>query len=282
MNKRSLKQLVRRALREDVGGQDLTTSLTVPADLRCTASLVAKGNGVLSGTEAFRMTLDEARARVTEWSCNEDGSSFGPGDCIARFDAQAGPLLTGERTALNFLQHLSGIATLTAKYVIALEGSQSNVCDTRKTTPGLRALEKKAVKDGGGLNHRFALYDGILIKENHILAAGGITEALRKAHADSHHLMKVEIEVTTPEEVTEAIEAGADVILLDNMSVEAMKSAVVLAKARNVITEASGNVTLETIRDVATTEVDLISVGAITHSAPAADVSLLIDSLEEA
>lgn len=281
MKPRSLRQLARRALREDVGSDDLTTSLTVSPESRCIASLIAKDDGVLSGMKAFLMVLDEAGADISNWAGKEDGTAFEEGETLAKFEAKTAQLLTGERTALNFLQHLSGIATSAAAYVKAVEATGAQICDTRKTTPGLRALEKEAVRHGGALNHRSGLHDGILIKENHIEAAGGIAKALGKTYQQTHHLMNVEIEVKSVEEAREALEAGADVIMLDNMSLEDMRTAVALAEKKHVTTEASGNVTLDNVRDVAETGVDLISVGALTHSAPAADLSLLIEDASQ-
>ncbi len=272
----SVKGLVRRALEEDVGREDLTTALTVPAEARCRAVLTAKQSGVLSGMEAFRAVFDRLQAEVTEWEACADGTAFGPGDVLASFTGKSRAVLTGERTALNFVQHLSGVATLTAQFVKAVEGTGTRICDTRKTTPMLRTLEKRAVVHGGGTNHRRALYDGILIKENHIAAAGGIAVALAKARAGAHHLMKIEIEVRSIEEFEEAVTAGAEAVLLDNMSLGDMREAARRAKGRGIVLEASGNVTLERVRAIAETGVNIISAGALTHSAPACDVSLLI------
>ena len=273
---KKLFRFIRSALREDIGSRDLTTELTVPEGSRCTATLTAKQNGVLSGTEIFRVAFDLLDAEVTDWTCKEDGVEFADGDVLATFSAQTRPTLTGERTALNFLQHLSGVATETAAYVALVRDHDVRVCDTRKTTPLLRDLEKAAVRDGGGYNHRQGLYDGILIKENHIRAAGGIPNALEAAQKGAHHLMNIEIEVTDLQECAEAIEAGAGVIMLDNMSNEDVAQAVMLGDGKPVQFEASGNVDRSTIQEIAATGVDIISVGAITHSAPAADLSLTI------
>lgn len=279
MAKNVLKKLVRWALEEDVGNQDLTTVLTVPEDARCKARLVAKCDGVLSGMEPFRMAFDLLKPRIRSWMAQPDGTVFHSGDTLASFSGRARAILTGERTALNFAQRLSGVATLTAAYVEAVQGTKAQVCDTRKTTPGMRQLEKAAVSHGGGANHRHALFDGILIKENHIAAAGGLSEAVQKAVAGTHHLMKIEVEAGSLAQVTQALTAGAEVILLDNMPPDEMREAVALANGNGITLEASGNVTLETVRGIAETGVDYISVGALTHSAPACDLTLLFEGL---
>lgn len=277
MDTKSLKRLVRRALAEDIGRGDLTTQLTVPPSARCAARLTAKQDGILSGMEPFRAVFEECRADASGWNHEPDGTAFSAGDVLASFEGCTGAILTGERTALNFVQRLSGVATLAGRFVKAVEGLNVQICDTRKTTPGLRMLEKEAVVDGGGHNHRFRLDDGILIKDNHIVAAGGIREAVARVKTSSHHLMRIEVEVRTVSECEEAIAAGADVILLDNMDSGTMQECVKLAKAKSVLTEASGNVTLDNVRQIGETGVDLISVGALTHSAPAVDVSLSIE-----
>jgi nicotinate-nucleotide pyrophosphorylase (carboxylating) len=204
-----------------------------------------------------------------------DGSAFAVGTKLVSVDGRAADLLTGERTALNFLQQLSGVATLTRQFVDAVAGTKARVVDTRKTTPGLRALEKYAVRMGGGHNHRLGLDDGILIKDNHIAAAGGVTAAVTAARREAPHAARVEVECTTPNQIDEALAAGADAILLDNMSVAQIASAVGWIAGRAVV-EASGGVTLATVRAIAETGVDLISVGALTHSAPAIDLSMKI------
>jgi nicotinate-nucleotide pyrophosphorylase (carboxylating) len=272
--------MVRAALREDVGGDDITTRLTVDPDRRCRAVLLAKSDGVLSGVMPFWMVFDELGAEVDVERVMVDGAAFTKGDTITEFAGIAQRVLTGERTALNFLQHLSGIATLTARYVKAVAGLPVHITDTRKTTPLFRRLEKEAVVHGGGHNHRHALYDGILIKDNHIRAAGGVGEAVRRARSGAHHLMKIEVEVTTLAECDEALAAGAEAILLDNMDAATMRKAVARGKGRGVTFEASGGVNLETVRGIAETGVNVISIGALTHSAPAADVSLEIELLD--
>jgi nicotinate-nucleotide pyrophosphorylase (carboxylating) len=205
-----------------------------------------------------------------------DGTQVGQGTVIANLAGDAAMLLQGERVALNLLQRMCGIATLTSRYVAAAAGTRARIVDTRKTTPGLRMLEKYAVRVGGGINHRTGLYDGILIKENHITAAGGITEAIRRARAYIPHTLKIEVETETVEQVQEAVAAGADIIMLDNMDCATMRSCVELIGGRALV-EASGGVNLETVRAIAETGVDIISVGALTHSPKAADISMLLD-----
>lgn len=268
--------LIEQALEEDIGGRDITTELTVPVDSMCTTTLTAKQDGVLSGIEIYRCVFDYTKAEIEDWNAMEDGVAFKTGDVIASFRGLTRATLTGERTGLNFLQHLSGIATETEKYVSAVHENPVRICDTRKTTPLLRDLEKLAVRHGGGWNHRQALYDGILIKENHIQAAGGITPAVSQSQDGSHHLLNIEVEVTNLAECQEAIDAGAGVIMLDNMSLDDMTEAVALGRGHSITFEASGNVNLNTVADIAATGIDIISVGAITHSAPAADLSLTI------
>jgi len=240
---------------------------------------VAKQAGVLSGITAFRMVFDCVKARPAKWHALSNGDTFNKGDVVASFEGNARAVLTGERTAMNFVQHLSGVATVTAEYVARVAGLNVRICDTRKTTPMLRKLEKDAVVHGGGSNHRHNLSDGILIKENHIVAAGGITKAVQNLRHGVHHLMKIEVEVTNFAELEEALEAGADAILLDNMSLDDMRAAVQRVRGNHrVMLEASGNASLERVRAMAETGVDVISVGALTHSAPIVDLSLLIES----
>lgn len=276
-NDRHIQKLIRWALREDIGPEDITTRLTVPENTQCRARLVAKQDGVLSGINLFRRVFEEMDSDMSHWQALEDGKSFRMGQELASFSALTRATLTGERTALNFLQHLTGVATLTYRHVQAVDGFKVRVCDTRKTTPLFRDLEKAAVVHGGGHNHRQSLYDGVLIKENHITAAGGITQAVTQAKSGTHHLMKIEIEVTDLKECGEAVDAGAEVIMLDNMSLDDMRSAVETYREKAIQFEASGNVSLDIIRDIAATGVHIISIGALTHSAPAADISLLID-----
>lgn len=272
----SLEHLVRAALEEDIGREDITTNATVPPGARCEARLVAKQDGVVSGISTFRLAFDLLNADVRDWQSAKDGQRFVAGDILARFNGLTRSVLTAERTAMNLIQHLSGVATLTAQYVDTLQGTVCRVCDTRKTTPMLRYLEKEAVAHGGGANHRHNLFHGVLIKENHITAAGGISQAIRLVRGIAPHILRIEVEVGSMAQFREAIEAGADIIMLDNMSLEEMHEAAAEAHGKKVLLEASGNVTLARLRDIAATGVDYISVGALTHSAPAVDLSLLI------
>lgn len=271
-----IENLVREALDEDVGQGDVTTEATVDAEARCRATVTAKQDGVLSGIQVFRTVFEVLDAQVRDWQALNDGDAFRAGDRVAEFEGNMRAVLTGERTALNFVQRLSGVATLTAQYVGAVHGTGARIVDTRKTTPLLRRLEKQAVVHGGGVNHRYALFDGVLIKDNHIAGAGSVAEAIRRASRGTHHLMRIEVEVTTLQEFDEAVAAGADAILLDNMDLERMREAVERTRDTNVILEASGNMSLERVRAVAETGVHVISVGALTHSAHAVDLSLRI------
>ena len=275
----ALESLIMDALAEDVGQGDVTTNATVPAESRCKARLVAKQDGILSGIKVFQMVFDLLDPDISDWESLADADHFAKGDVIAQFQGNSRAVLTGERTALNFIQRLSGIATYTSSFVKAVEGLPVRLCDTRKTTPLLRQLEKQAVVHGGATNHRYALFDGIVIKENHIVAAGGITEAVKQVVKGTHHLLKIEVEVTNLTEYEEAIAAGADAILLDNMSIDEMKEAVARLNGRDIILEASGNITLNRVREVAETGVHVMSVGALTHSAHAVDLSLLISNV---
>ncbi len=266
--------LVRAALLEDIGPGDITTMLCVPAGTTAAATVLAKQPGVIAGLAiaelAFKLLDPSARweALVT------DGTRVGEGRTpLAVVTGDARALLTAERVALNFLQRLSGIAALTAQYVALTSGTQARIVDTRKTTPGLRAMEKYAVRAGGGFNHRLGLYDCVLIKDNHIKAAGGIANAVAGAKAQIPHTMKIEVEAASLGMVEEALVASADIILLDNMDTETMRQAVELIGGR-AISEASGNLTEARIAEVAATGVDVLSIGALTHSAPALDISL--------
>jgi len=272
-----LTALVERALAEDVGTGDVTTLATVAADTRAVASITQKAPGAIYGldaAEAAFMALDpDARTErlVDEGVWREDGG------LVLAIDANAGALLTAERTALNFLAHLSGVATLAARAARAVAGTGAIVLDTRKTTPGLRALEKAAVAAGGASNHRAGLYDAILIKENHIAAAGGIVAAIERARAAAPQLAPtLEVEVRDEREIDEALAAGAPRLLLDNMDDERLRAAVAHVAGRAEL-EASGGVTLQTLRTVAETGVDFVSMGALTHSAPALDLSLILE-----
>jgi nicotinate-nucleotide pyrophosphorylase (carboxylating) len=266
--------MLRLALEEDLGNGDLTTTLLIPEEKESRALLIAKGSFIVAGMPFLRevFTLE---SRTTEFKifCDE-GEKVKKGEIIAELHGNTRTLLSCERVGLNVLQRLSGIATLTNAFVNEVKGTGAVILDTRKTTPGLRFMEKYAVRMGGGGNHRFGLYDGILIKDNHIEAAGSITSAVRDARK-AHHLLRIEVEVENLNDLTEALAVGADVVMLDNMSLADMKEAVKRAQGK-VITEASGNITIDRVRAVAETGVDLISIGALTHSAPAADISMKI------
>jgi nicotinate-nucleotide pyrophosphorylase (carboxylating) len=270
------KALIDLALAEDIGSGDLTTLSTVPADTMATGVMTAKSPGVISGLEAAAYVLWRVDPRIEFTPKVQDGDAVAVGDVVAELAGPARSILTGERTALNLLQRLSGVATITAQFVAEIAGTRATIVDTRKTTPGLRELEKAAVRHGGGHNHRFGLSDGVLIKDNHLAAIGGadrVTKAIAAARLRAPHTVRVEVEVTTLAEVEEAATAGADIIMFDNMSNEMMKEAGRIV-AKRAITEASGGVRLETVRKIAETGVDLISVGALTHSAPSVDISL--------
>jgi nicotinate-nucleotide pyrophosphorylase (carboxylating) len=270
--------LIKQALDEDGAFYDITTLSTVPAEQWSKGSIVTRQAGVVAGLAIAAETFHLLDKRISVELLVQDGASVQAGDELLRLQGPARSLLSAERVALNFLGHLSGIATLTANCARALEGKRTRILDTRKTTPGLRSLEKMAVQLGGGQNHRFGLSDGVLIKDNHIKAAGGITQAVAAARRLAPHLLKIEVECETLAEVREAVECGADVVLLDNMTVEIMREAVELIRqlAPHVLIEASGSIGTNTDRlvAIAATGVDFISLGALTHSAPRFDVSL--------
>jgi nicotinate-nucleotide pyrophosphorylase (carboxylating) len=269
---------IRHALAEDGAESDITTLSTVPEGQQAEASIIARQDGVIAGFEVAIATFRELDPRIAVERLTKDGDAVHAGKVLARLSGPARSILSAERVAMNFLGHLSGIATVTAQCVRAVEGTRARILDTRKTTPGLRSLEKEAVRLGGGQNHRFGLNDGVLIKDNHIKAAGGIAEAVRAARQMAPHLLKIEVEGETLAEVQEALDAGADVVLLDNMAVELMREAVELVRRTDprVLIEASGNIGTNPARlaAVAATGVDFISLGALTHSAPNFDVSL--------
>ena len=269
------RDIVARALAEDIGPGDITTAATVAPDAECRAEIVAKAEGVIAGLGVARLVFGMLDPQIEFHEVVADGGRVSEGVTVARLSGNTMAVLAAERTALNFLQRMSGIASLTAEYVEAAEGTEARVIDTRKTAPGLRLLDKYAVRMGGGRNHRVGLFDGVLIKDNHLRAAGGVGEAVRRARKAAHHLVKVEVEVQTLEEVEEAVAAGADVVLLDNMELDDIRQAVDLVSGRCEI-EVSGGVTLETVRALAECGVDYISAGALTHSAPALDLSLEI------
>ncbi len=275
-----IRDVVARALHEDVGTGDLTTLSVIPPDARSEARFVFREAGVVCGLPLLSTVFALVDPALTLRPQAPEGARVAAGQCVATIAGPARGLLSGERVALNLFQRLSGIATLTARYVEAVRGTRARILDTRKTTPGLRALEKYAVRVGGGLNHRFGLYDGVMLKDNHlaILAAQGVdlAEAVRRARAAVGPMVRVEVEVESVEQAAVAAEAGADLILLDNMSPEQLRAAVA-AVAGRARTEASGGITLATIRAVAESGVDFISVGALTHSAPALDIGLDIE-----
>jgi nicotinate-nucleotide pyrophosphorylase (carboxylating) len=268
------REIVRRALAEDLGWGDVTTEATVPPDLQARGVLIARCDCVLAGLDVAAEAFRQLDPRVEFARKRSDGDACQPGETIADVVGFAAALLTAERTALNFLQRLSGIATLTRRFVDAA-GGRLIVLDTRKTTPTLRVLEKYAVRAGGGVNHRSGLDDGILIKENHIRLGGGVAEVVRKMRGAGHE-MPVEIEAQSLREVDEALAAGADIILLDNMSIDDMRQAVSRTRGR-AKTEISGGVTLDRLPELASLGADYVSIGALTHSAPAADLAFELE-----
>ena len=268
-----IDKIIDSALEEDLGPGDITTSAIIDSSLKGKARLLAKEEIILAGIEVFSRVFSRLDPEIVVECTYHDGDVVPNGYDIGIIKGSMRGMLSGERTALNFLQHLSGIATLTKRYVEKIDPSKVRVIDTRKTTPRLRILEKYAVRMGGGFNHRFGLFDGILIKDNHIAAAGSISKALAKIKANVPHTLKIEVEVEDIKGVEEAIVAGADAILLDNMTVKEMKEAVSIARGR-VLLEASGGITLESIGEISKTGINLISIGAITHSARSVDISL--------
>ena len=266
--------VIRAALAEDLGrGGDVTSQACVPAEARLRCVFASRSAGVVAGLACARLAIAQLDPGADFKAIAKDGARVGAGEKLAWVDANARALLSAERVALNLLGRLSGVATLTRAYVDAVEGTGALIVDTRKTTPGLRALEKYAVRCGGGVNHRFGLDDAILIKDNHIAACGSVGEAVRRARAAAGHLMKVEVEIDGLAQLEEALKYGPDVVLLDNFSLADLAEAVARAKGRAVL-EASGGVSLETVRAIAETGVDVISVGALTHSASVLDIGL--------
>ena len=265
---------VRAALLEDLGlAGDVTSAAVIPADHRSRFVMAARKPGVIAGLEIAVLGFELVDPAIKMTTHIADGARVAAGDVIATIEGPSRGLLTGERVALNFLGHLSGIATVTAGIVDAVAGTKAAVVCTRKTTPGLRAFEKYAVRAGGGMNHRFALYDAVLIKDNHIVVAGSVTEAIRRAKANVGHMVKIEVEVDTLDQLREAMEIGVDAVLLDNMSPALLKEAVDFVAGR-AITEASGGITPQTAAAIAASGVDLLSIGWITHSAPCLDIGL--------
>ncbi len=266
-------RLIDLALEEDLGPGDVTTQALIPADLQGEAHIRAKETLMVAGLPVAARVFQKLEPALRFEPQVEEGKEVAPGTVLAILTGPVAPILTGERVALNFLQHLSGIATFTRKMVAALQGYPVAIADTRKTTPGWRALEKYAVRLGGGHNHRFGLYDAVLIKNNHLTAVGSIAAAIQKAREQTPHAMKIEVEVTDLAGLEEALAAGADIVMLDNMDEAAMARAVELAQGRAVL-EASGSMTRERLPRVAATGVNFISMGRLTHSAPAVDIHL--------
>lgn len=265
--------IIMRALKEDMPMGDLTTDSIIPSDAICSASLIAKEKGVIAGLDVFERVFTLLDPKIYIERYVNEGEKVEAKTLIMRLSGNARAMLKAERTALNLLQRMSGIATATNRFAEILKGTKTKIVDTRKTAPGLRYLDKYAVRAGGGTNHRFCLSDGVLIKDNHIKAAGSITAAVERARAAIPHTIKIEVETESLEQVKEALEAGADIIMLDNMTPEAMKEAVDYINGR-ALTEASGNVTIEKAEIIAKTGVDLVSSGSLTHSVKALDISL--------
>lgn len=273
LDKLHMDDLILTALKEDMPLGDITTDNTIKAGTKAKAVLIAKQDMVLAGMDVFERVfkiLDEATVFKRH---SNDGDIVVKGAVFLEFEGDAAVLLKGERTGLNFLQHMSGISTKTAEFCKQVQDLPAKVVDTRKTVPGLRHLAKYAVRAGGGSNHRFCLSDGVLIKDNHIKAAGGIPQAIKQVRAGIPHTVKIEVETETLEQVSEALAAGADIIMFDNMTLEMMTEAVKLV-ANRALTEASGDVHLDTVRDIAMTGVDIISVGELTHTVKAANISM--------
>ena len=271
-----IDRIIKNALQEDLGWGDVTTDSTIPDTAVIRGNFIAKEEGIICGIEVCRRVFEMVDRSIDFQARMKDGQIASKGDIIAEISGNARSILKGERTALNFFQRMSGIATMTSKYVSEISGLKARIVDTRKTAPGLRVLDKYSVKVGGGFNHRFNLSDMVLIKDNHIKAAGGITPAVAAAKGKCSHALKIEVEVESIRELIEAIEAGADIVMLDNMTLDMMKEAVSIASGK-VLLEASGNITIggeRSVRAVAETGVDIISAGALTNSVKALDISL--------
>jgi len=266
-------EIIRLALDEDIFTGDITSESMIPDDVMAKASFLSKDNGIIAGLDVVKAVFHKVDQEIVFNKLVTDGTEIYKGQIIAIAEGRAKSLLSAERTALNFLQRLSGIATNTSRYVKAVSGYKAVIVDTRKTTPGWRVLEKYAVRVGGGHNHRFGLYDAVLIKDNHIAVVGSIAKAVAMAREKIPHTMKIEVETENLDQVAEAIESGVDIIMLDNMSLDMMSEAVKLIDGRALV-EASGGVKLENVTDIAKTGVDLISIGALTHSAMPLDISM--------
>ena len=278
-----LVESIKNWLREDVGAGDVTTSVTIPAGHQSKAVIHAKDHGFIAGISVAELVFQVVDPSLVFRPMVQDGDEVTRGTTLAEVEGSTHSLLTGERLALNLLQRMSGIATRTRSYVDALEGLSTRLVDTRKTTPGHRMLEKYAVRIGGGANHRFGLYDAVMIKDNHIKGAGGITEAVKRARDVIPHTMTIEVETENLTQVNEALQAGADIIMLDNMHPDQMREAVTVIRkqAPHVKVEASGNVSLDTIRGIAESGVDVISVGRLTYSFESLDISLDLNEKKE-
>jgi len=273
----TIKPVIDYALKEDIGAGDITTNSLIPIGLQAKATMIAKSSGVIAGLSVAEYVFRTLSSDITWNAFVNDGDKISKGDVILEVSGSYRALLTGERVALNFLQRMSGIATMTANYVDVLRSFKTKILDTRKTVPGLRILDKYAVLTGGGTNHRIGLYDMVLIKDNHIKIAGGISKAVAQVKKNLPDGIKIEVETTTVEEVLEALAAGVDIIMLDNMSNSTMAESVKIIDGRAKV-EASGNMTIERLKEVAATGVDFISIGALTHSVTAFDISMNIES----
>jgi nicotinate-nucleotide pyrophosphorylase (carboxylating) len=272
-----VRQIIKAALDEDIGSGDVTTDAVLTGEEKGLARALVKAETVIAGIEVFREVFLVRDPALKVVLMKKDGERAGAGEVVAEVSGKLASILTAERVALNLFQRMCGIAALTRRYVEGTRGTKARILDTRKTVPGLRILDKYAVRAGGGFNHRVGLYDGVLIKDNHIAAAGGIAKAVKRVAGRAPMMVRVEVEVRNLKEVREALSAGAHVIMLDNMVTEEMRKAVALIAGRALV-EASGNVTVERVKEIAETGVDFISTGAITHSAAAADISLKVRS----
>ena len=277
MTDKKILKIIQNALREDIGTGDITTLSTVNSRKKGRALAVAKDDFIVAGMDIFEETFKSVDQNIEVKKLNKDGYPAKKGDILAEVSGSLSGILHAERVSLNLLQRMCGIATLTSQYVKAVRGTKAKILDTRKTAPGLRVLDKLAVKLGGGTNHRIGLYDGVLIKDNHIEAAGSITAAVKAVRKNLSRSMRIEVETKNIPEVREALSCGVEIIMLDNMTIPVMKKAVALVAGRALL-EASGNVSLQNVADIAAIGVDFISVGALTHSVKAADISLNIKS----
>ncbi len=276
-NDKKIDRIITAALNEDIGTGDITTNLIIPGNQKAKAYFLVKEDGIIAGLPAAKKVFQKLDKNISWKYLAKEGGFVKAGTRIAEVSGKLRALLTGERTALNLLQRISGIATITSVFVETIKGTSAKILDTRKTVPGMRVLDKYAVKIGGGTNHRFGLYDMVLIKDNHIKAAGSISNAVSKIKSGLKNKIKIEVETSNLEEVGEAINSKIDIIMLDNMTIENMKEAVKIINGK-IKTEASGNVNLQTVRAIAETGVDFISVGALTHSVKALDISMKIEN----